>query len=244
MKMLLNSSLKFLGTAAIATTVAAVTAISAPSNASAVNFTFNNITGAGQDTVGDSLAQYLSMDVTASGTGVLFKFNFATNPSAFTNAFIGKVFIDDSASKLGSSIVNSGNVGSFVSFTGGLSNDNMPQGNTITKLVGNTITPDPFTTDYAFTRDNGGGNKWGVQEGESLGVLFANTNYDDVIKSINNGKLRVGYHVQGIGSGSDSYVNKKPVPVPGFLLGVMAAGVFGGSRLLKNKKQAAQSANL
>jgi hypothetical protein len=223
----------FIRSAAIASTIASAAAIISPIAASAATFNFSNI--AGGDTVGDSLAQYLSMDVTASGSGTLFKFNFATNPTAFTSAFIGTVYIDAGTTPLGTNAsitVDSGNVGT-VDFTGGTGTSNLPQS-------GNLATA--FTTDYAFDNVNGSGNSKAVQEGESLGVLFSTANFNNVIAGINAGTLRVGYHVQGIGSGSDSYINSTgtptPVPVPAFLFGVVAAGAFGGTRLLKNKKQA------
>lgn len=227
---------QMIGSVAIATSIVTVAAIVSPMSAKAASFTFGNISGG--DTVGDSLAQYLSMDVTASGSGVLFKFNNAVNNIA-TTSFIRTVFIDSSTSLLGNSItVDSGNIG-IVDFTGGLGNNNLPQGN--------NLSPN-FTTDYAFDRVSGSGNINAVQPTESLGVLFANANFNDVISAINDGSLRVGYHLQGINlpgvtGASDSYVNNpsvpKPVPVPGFLLGLMAAGALGGTRLLKNKKQVA-----
>jgi hypothetical protein len=210
--------------------IVTLSVLSSPLMANAASF--SNINGG--DTVGDSLAPFLTMDVTsASGGGVLFKFNFLDNNTPFTTAFIRTVYIDAETSLLGTSgiNVNSGNVG-VVDFNGGLGNDNLPQGNNLDK---------DFTTDYAFNRISGSGNTKGIQKTESLGVLFSNADFNNVISAINGGTLRVGYHVQGIGSGSDSYVNATgtptPVPVPSFLLGVVAAGALGGSRLLKNKKQ-------
>ena len=70
--------------------------------------------------------------------------------------FIGKVLFDDNGYLSNAVATNVGNVGD-VSFSGGASNDQLPQG-------GNG-----FTTDYAFTRDNGGGNQWGVQGTETVG---------------------------------------------------------------------------
>ena len=229
---------QMIGSVAIATSIVTVAAIVSPMSVKAASFTFGNI--AGGDTVGDSLAQYLSMDVTSSGSGVLFKFNNAAGNTA-TTSFIGTVYIDAAPALLGSNItVNSGNVGN-VDFGGGIGTKNLPQSEHLATA---------FTTNYDFTKDGGASN--GVQKSESLGVLFSNANFTNVINAINGGSLRVGYHLQGItppnpltGSTSDSYVNNpntptptKPVPVPGLLLGVMAAGALGGKRLLKSKKQA------
>ena len=219
---------QMISSVAIATSIVTVAAIVSPLSAKAASFTFDNISGG--DTVGDSLAQYLSMDVTDSGSGVLFRFNNAVGNTA-TASFIRTVFIDGSTTLLGNSItVDQNNVG-IVDFTGGLDNQNLPQGS--------NLSPD-FTTDYAFDREPGSGNINAIQPVESLGVLFAGANFNNVIDAINGGSLRVGYHLQGLPNGkSDSYVNTpKPVPVPGFLLGVMAAGALGSTRLLKNKKQA------
>ncbi|MDX2254081.1 MAG: hypothetical protein NW214_01050 [Pseudanabaenaceae cyanobacterium bins.39] len=236
MKFLLNSKLNTISTAAIATTAAGLTAISAPVSANAATFTFNNIVPDNVgETIGDVIAPYLSMDVTASGSGTLFKFNLGntaalgTAPYNFSNAFIRQVFIDGSPSLLGIPTLNQANVGT-VNFVSALTGT-FSQGNKI-----------GFTYDYYFNRSNGSANGFAIQKNESLGVLFANANYNNVISAINSGALRVGYHVQGFGE-SDSYVNgiptpPRPVPVPGFLLGLVAAGGFGASRVIKTKKQA------
>ena len=228
-----------IGSVAIATSIVTVAAIVSPMSVKAASFTFANI--AGGDTVGDSLAQYLSMDVTSSGSGVLFQFNNGAGNTA-TTSFIRTVFIDAAPALLGGNsniTVNKDNVGTVL-FTGGVDNQNLPQGNNLLPK---------FTTNYAFNRVQDGGNINAIQPTESLGVLFANVDFNNVISAINDGSLRVGYHLQGIDlpgvkGASDSYINDpntpptKPVPVPGLLLGVMAAGALGGKRLLKSKKQA------
>ena len=211
----------------IATSIVTVAAIVSPMSAKAVSFTFGNI--AGGDTVGDGLNGFLSMDVTSQGTGVLFNFNYATN-NVFPKSFISDIHIDVSPTTLlGTPTINNTNSVVF-NQPANQQNKQLPQG-------GNG-----FTTDIYFGNDTGGGNIKAIQPGESLGVFFSNANFDAVISAINTNSLRVGYHVQGIGRGSDSYINSsgtpRPVPVPGLLLGVMAAGALGGKRLLKNKKQA------
>lgn len=239
MKINIQSALGVIGTAAIATTVAAVTTISTPVAADAATIDFNNIVADNADEQkGDPLAQFLSMDVTASGGGTLFKFSLADNSlPGFGGSFIRQVFIDGSTTLLGAATVNSGNVVvGGVAFSGGPSNQNFAQGNKV-----------GFSTDYYFNRNNGPANVNAIQKGESLGVLFANANFNNVIAAINSGDLRVGYHAQGLIDGaSDSYINAipstpppKPVPVPGFLLGFAVAGGFGVARVLKNKKQVA-----
>lgn len=223
--------------ASIATGLASAAIISAPMASSAATFNFANIAGA--DTVGDSLAPFLSFDVDAgSSGGTLFTFKF---DAASPTGFIRTVYIDSAVGTtlLGTNITIQDTPPS-VDFNGGVGSNNLPQGN--------NLTPN-FTTDYAFNRETGDGNSKAIQPGESLKVLFSNANFNSVLSAIEGGSLRVGYHVQGITipgvvtGGSDSYVNtpgtSRPVPVPGFLLGVVAAGAVGGSRLLKSKKQVA-----
>lgn len=226
--------LSLISNAAIATGMATLAVVASPLTASAATFNFSNI--AGGDTVGDSLAPFLSFDVNASGNGTLFAFKFA---AASPTGFIRTVYID---SESGTSLLGTGidiqDTPPAVDFTGGVNNSNLPQGNNLTN---------DFETDYAFNRATGDGNSKAINPGEQLKVLFSNANFTNVLAALDAGSLRVGYHVQGINivggvtGGSDSYVNSitpKPVPVPGFLLGLMAAGALGGTRLLKNKKQA------
>lgn len=207
--------------------------ISAPLMANAASFSFSNINGG--DTVGDALNGGLSLSVEQTGANLTFKFfNNITSP---TNTFIGTIYIDAAPALLGASnnnisFFNASNpiTGNDIGFSGGLSNANFPQGN----IIG-------FSTDYAFDANNGGGNKYAIQNGEALGITFAGvgTNYASVVDGLNNGTFRVGYHLQNVFNSSDSYVSTKPVPVPSLLFGIMAAGALGGSRLLKNKKQSA-----
>ncbi len=235
MKLNIQSALGAIGTAAIATTVAAVTAISAPVAANAATFNFSNINAPGTgNTSGDSLAPFLQFDVNDSGSGTKFDFKFLPNSEPSANAYIGRVFIDGEFSLLGIATLNVGNVGN-VEYSGGLGTTQLPQSS------------NDFTTDYVFDRNTGDGNAKAVQKGESLGVLFANADFASVIAAIYAGELRVGYHVRTIiaAPGSDAFISAittppvRPVPVPGFLLGLAVAGGFGGSRLLKNKKQTA-----
>ena len=230
---------QMISSVAIATSIVTVAAIVSPMSAKAVSFTFGNI--AGGDTVGDGFKGSLSMDVTSLGNGVLFKFN-NIGTAAAPDSYIGTVYIDDANSFLKAASIGvnypTGNSGT-VKFKGGADTQTLPQSGNLPALLA-------FTTDYSFTKDGGASN--GVQAGESLGVLFSNTNFTKVLDAINDGSLRVGYHLQSLpplyrgGTTSDSYINNpgtpRPVPVPGFVLGVMAAGALGGTRLLKNKKQA------
>jgi hypothetical protein len=145
--------------------------------------------------------------------------------------FISKVFFDDNG-YLSAPLVNIGNVGQ-VAFSGGASNDQLPQG-------GNG-----FTTDYAFSRNTGGGNVLGIQGGESLGLSFTG-NYNNVISALNSGTLKLGLHVQALPNGqSDSYIssssgNTQDTPEPLTMLAAGAAVGFG--TMFKKQRDRAQKA--
>ena len=207
--------------------VAGVATLSAVSAAPASAFSFGNI--AGGDTPGDAYANSFSFDVIDEGTSVLFNI-FNSGNAAASSMFIGKVLFDDNG-YLSNAVANVGNTGD-VAFSGGAGNDQLPQG-------GNG-----FTTDYAFTRDNGGGNKWAVQGSESLGVRFTG-NYANVISGLNSGALKLGLHVQALPNGaSDSYIsstsNTEATPEPLTMLAAGAAVGFG--TMFKKQRAQAQKA--
>ena len=207
--------------------VAGVATISAVSAAPASAFSFGNI--AGGDTWGDAYQNSFTFDVIESGSSVIFNISNSGNAAA-SSMFISKVLFDDS----GYLSAPSANVGNSpnVAFTGGASNDQLPQG-------GNG-----FTTDYAFTRDNGAGNKWGVQGGETLGLSFTG-NYNNVVAALNSGALKLGLHVQALPDGkSDSFMsstgNTEDTPEP---LTMLAAGVaVGFGTMFKKQRAQAQKA--
>ncbi|MEG3936131.1 PEP-CTERM sorting domain-containing protein [Microcoleus sp. T3_B1] len=208
--------------------IAAVSAVSA-APASAIGlapasaFSFANIVGG--DTPGDAYANSFSFDVIDQGSSVLFNIFNSGNATA-SEMFISKVFFDDNNFLSGvANIYNNSNV----AFTGGASNDQLPQG-------GNG-----FTTDYAFSRNTGAGNRWGIQGGEMLGLSFTG-NYANVVSALTNGSLKLGLHVQALpGGASDSYIsstsNTEATPEPLTMLAAGAAVGFGAMF----KKQRAQA---
>ncbi|MEG3925267.1 MULTISPECIES: PEP-CTERM sorting domain-containing protein [unclassified Microcoleus] len=210
--------------------IAAVSAVSA-APASAIGlapasaFSFANIVGG--DTPGDAYANSFSFNVIDEGTSVLFNIINSGNAAA-SEMFISKVFFDDNNFLSGvANIYNNSNV----AFSGGASNDRLPQG-------GNG-----FTTDYAFSRNTGAGNRWGIQGGETLGVSFTG-NYKNVVSALNTGALKLGLHVQALPQGqSDAYLstistsNTEATPEPLTMLAAAAAVGFGA----KFKKQRAQA---
>ena len=211
--------------------VAGVAALSAVSAAPAWAFSFGNI--AGGDTPGDSYVNSFSFDVVDQGQSVLFNIKNSGDDAA-PSMFINKVFFDDKNSffdddtYLSDPLVNRGNVG-LVDFSGGASNDQLPQD-------GNG-----FTTNYAFSHKTGDDNAFGIQGGESLGLIFTG-DYNLVISALKSGDLKLGLHVQALPNGqSDSYIsssgNTQDTPEPLTMLAAGAAVGFG----TMFKKQRAQA---
>jgi len=212
--------------------VAGVAALSAVSAAPASAFSFGNI--AGGDTPGDAYVNSFSFDVVDQGQSVLFNIKNSGDDAA-PSMFISQVFFDDKNSffdddtYLSDPLVNRGNVG-LVDFIGGASNDQLPQ-------AGNN-----FTTNYAFSHKTGDGNAFGIQGGESLGLIFTG-DYNLVMSALNSGALKIGLHVQALPNGqSDSYIsssitNTQDTPEPLTMLAAGAAVGFG----TMFKKQRAQA---
>ncbi|EDX71205.1 PEP-CTERM putative exosortase interaction domain protein [Coleofasciculus chthonoplastes PCC 7420] len=196
--------------------------------AEAAMFGFNNIQGG--DTFGDSIVNQFSFDVTDAGSGqVSFKFNNA-GPASST---ITQIYWDDMDGILSSlSLDSSKTSASGVNFTIPNNVGNLPQGNNLTPS---------FDENFEVARSNGqGGAANGIDSGEMLGVLF-NGSFDSIIAGLNDGSLRVGMHVQRIGtaSQSDAYVNApgnptQDVPEPLTILGSATALGIGG--LLKRQQ--------
>ena len=205
--------------------LAGVAAVSAVSAAPASAFGFSNI--AGGDTPGDAYVNSFTYTVVNQGSAVRFDIFNSGNNAAAPNMFISKVFFDDNGYLSAPSLYGT-NVGE-VSFSGGPSNDQLPQG-------GND-----FTTDYAFSRNPGPGNAGGIQGAESFPVSFRG-DYVNIIAALNSGALRVGLHVQSLPNGSDSYIstssaNTQDTPEPLTMLAAGAAVGFG----TMFKKQRAQA---
>ena len=207
--------------------VAAVSAVSA-APASAITFSFGNI--AGGDTPGDAYVNSFSFDVFNVGPSVIFNIKNSGDAAA-PSMFISKVLFDDNG-YLSAPSANVSNIGE-VAFSGGAGKDQLPQG-------GNN-----FTTNFAFSRNPGDGNAWGIQAGESLGLRFTG-NYNNVISALNSGALKLGLHVQALPNGaSDSYIsssstNTQDTPEPLTMLAAGAAVGFG--TMFKKQRDRAQKA--
>jgi len=205
--------------------VAGVAAVSAVSAAPASAFSFGNIGGG--DTPGDSYVDSFTYTVTNQGSAVRFDI-FNSGNAAAPNMFISKVFFDDNGYLSAPSLYGT-NVGE-VSFSGGASNDQLPQG-------GND-----FTTDYAFSRNPGGGNVGGIQGAESFPVSFRG-DFINIIAALNSGALRVGLHVQGLPNGqSDSYISTNTQDTPEPLTMLAAGAAVGFGTVFKKQRDRAQKA--
>jgi len=212
--------------------VAGVAAVSAVSAAPAWAFSFGNI--AGGDTPGDAYVNSFTFDVVDEGQSVLFNIKNSGDAAA-PSMFISQVFFDDKNSffdddtYLSDPSVNIGNVGQ-VAFSGGASNDQLPQG-------GNG-----FTTNYAFLRNTGDDNAFGIQGGESLGLKFTG-DYNLVISALNSGALRLGLHVQALPNGqSDSYISSNTQDTPEPLTMLAAGAAVGFGTMFKKQRDRAQKA--
>jgi len=203
--------------------VAGVAAVSAVSAAPASAFTFSSIPGGG--TSGDAYVDSFRYTVQNQGSAVRFDIYNDVNP-ADSSIFFSKVFFDDDDNNnyLSAPSLYGTNIGE-VSFSGGASNDQLPQG-------GNN-----FTTNYAFSRNPG----VGLQGGERFPVSFRG-NYDNIIAALNSGALRIALQVEGLPNGqSATYIstigNTQNTPEPLTMLAAGAAVGFG----TMFKKQRAQA---
>jgi len=191
--------------------MAALALLMVPVISQADLFGFYKLTNNGNADVGGQL----SVDVTASGSQVLFKFfNNVGIASSITD-----IYFDDGT------LLSIGNItdsGAGVAFGSPAIPANLPGAN--------DASPD-FETTAGFSLDsepavsaNGvnASNEW-------VAVLFSlqgTQTFADTIAALNDGSLRIGLHVQAIGTtgGSDSYVNR--VPEPGTLL-LLGSGLLG-----------------
>lgn len=186
--------------------------------ASAVPYSFTNITNNNPGDAGIGEAQ-LRLDVTyVNGSQVLFTFS-NTGPAASS---ITDIYFDDDVPLLdfNSFIYPT----SGVAFTVGASPSNLPGGN------------DPlyhFSSNYDYDSANPVQPK-GVNPGESLGILFDYENgfsYGDILAALNAEDMRIGIHVQGFATGgSEAYINTVPEPATMLLLGCGLVGLIGFGR--------------
>jgi hypothetical protein len=205
--------------------VAGVAALSAVSAAPASAFSFGNI--AGGDMPGDAYKNSFTFDVFNDGPSVIFNIKNSGNAAA-PDMFISTVLFDDNG-YLSAPSANVTNMGE-VAFSSGAGKGQLPQGGK------------GFKTNYAFSSDNGAGNAYGIQAGESLGVKFRG-NYNNVIAALLSGALRVGLHVQALPNGaSDSYISSNTQDTPEPLTMLAAGAAVGFGTMFKKQREKAQKA--
>lgn len=121
-----------------------------------------------------------------------------------------------------SSSYNAGLSSTTVVYSSGGSPSNLPGGNEIN-----------FSSNYRFTANSPPPQK-GLDPGEVAYFDFIGVSYTDVVLGLTNGSIRIGIHIQEVGSNgsqSVSFVNEA-IPEPSIIL-LSAFGVFG---LLKRRR--------
>ena len=213
--------------------VAGVVALSAVSAAPASAFGFGNIDSS-DNKFGDFYADNFSFTVAQDGLDkVLFNI---TNTASVADMFIGAVYFDTGSNSnlLSAFGVDVGNTGTVNFEDSGTAN--MAQSGNLSA----------WSTDFSATKTNAAST--GVHRGEILGLSFTG-NYNNVVSALNAGTLRLGLHVQGIGSKaeySDTFVstistsNTEATPEPLTMLAAGAAVGFG--TMFKKQREQAKKA--
>jgi hypothetical protein len=210
-----------------------------PQQAHATSFGFYNITNNVPSDV--DVAEQLFVDVLDPGTPDQVLFWFRNEGP--TTSFIDEVYFDDGTLLKLAGIIDADdtalasppapNVGhSGVDFTQDALDPVKPKD----LPGGESISPKfDVTALFSADSDSPGTGKDGVDQTEWLGIVFdlySGKTYTDVINDLNSGALRIGLHVQGIGTDgkSDSFVNSIPDPVAVLLLGSACLIGFAGAR--------------
>jgi hypothetical protein len=179
-------------------------------SAAAVTYGFYGITNNDPSNIVIGQNQ-LSVTVDAIGTTqVVFDFfNSGPYPSSIAQIYFDGTtgFLDQNYDP---SIINNG---PGVSYSWGATPTNLPGGNSIS----------PAFTAVMSAESNNPAPANGINPGETVGLVFdlsAGKTYNDIINALNTASLRVGLHVQAIGTSgkSESFVSTPVVPAPRALM--------------------------
>lgn len=172
------------------------------------------------DVVDDSQSSSFGGVTVAPSSGQVGFLFYNTGPSP---SVITLVVFDDGVLSLPLSLVQQTGVSfSALPTTGPGSSPTLPGGGSLTPA---------FSTTAGFGADaNPPPATSGVNPGEALGIIFnlaSGATWSDVINNMGSGALRIGLHVQAIGTtgGSESFINNPhPIPEPA-TLGLVGAGL-------------------
>jgi hypothetical protein len=194
----------------------------------ATTYSFTQITSNGNTDV----SSQLSVDVTASGSNVLFTFYNAVGLSSSVTDIYFDYGNTNFFSSLSNDILGATGDSAGVSFSDGASPPVLP--------AGNNVDPD-FVVSFAADSDAPTAPN-GVDAASEyvslLGTTLAGITFADVLAGIDSGNFRIGLHVQSIdqvggGDESESYVNTVnavPIPAAGWLFGSALLAFMGLSR--------------
>lgn len=179
----------------------------------------------------NSIASLLTLDVTNPNAGeTLFQFNVAAIGG---NVAVKEIYFDDDAlGLLNSATADVDETGGTVAGGGvdfqslDVPGENFPSGGSFVETF--SIEAEPPSGD----------NQHGIDNGESLGILFKDTDFASILLAL-GGDLGIGLHAGSLGAGnqySESLIlTPSPVPVPAafWLFGTALIGFIGISRRTK-----------
>ncbi len=184
-----------------------------------------------------NIAGQLSVDVTQLAGGNI-QFVFKNNVGIASN--VSEIYFDWTTGLFSPTIVSISENNAGLNFSPGGSPPDLPDGNTIS-----------FAQDTRVSADNPSPQNGINSANDALTIVLDPTSPNFVLTDL-IGALRIGLHVQAIGTGggSDSYVTNPitpgtfsvtPVPLPGsvWLFGAALAGL--GALKLKRRRQALSS---
>ena len=188
--------------------------------ASAITLTFEQVPS---NNGNPDVSSQLVVEVTDDGTQALF--DISVTAGAVSTLNLTEIYFDDDNGVFQTPI-------SVISQSAGVNFNTIGSANPGDLPGGNQASVD-FDVTPGLLLDSQNGNGNGVDVGESivLGLLYSvGSDFDDVVTALNDGLLRIGFHIRSIDGGeSDSFVNVPPVtevPIPGAIW-LMGAGIAG-----------------